>query len=104
MGTKYRETDYKPVSRYFAVYNDTLILLPILVIAFTNQTIGVRIMIKVSSAVEMPNEKKEGKSWLQVQIDDELKTLLRVEAARHNVSMASIVENLIAQNLRTNSK
>jgi hypothetical protein len=64
-------------------------------------------MTKISSAVaEMPNEKKEGKSWLQVQIDDDIKTLLRVEAARHNVSMASIVENLIAQNLsdRTNSK
>ena len=57
-------------------------------------------MAKVSSAVvEMPNDKKDGKSWLQVQIDDELKTLLRVEAARHNVSMASIIENLIAQNL-----
>ena len=57
-------------------------------------------MTKVSSAVvEMPNDKKDGKSWLQVQIDDELKTLLRVEAARHNVSMASIIENLIAQNL-----
>ena len=64
-------------------------------------------MTKVSSAVvEMPNDKKDGKSWLQVQIDDELKTLLRVEAARHNVSMASIIENLIAQNLsdRANSK
>jgi hypothetical protein len=63
-------------------------------------------MTKVSSDVlVMPNEKKEGKSWLQVQIDDSLKTLLRVEAARHNVSMASIVENLIAQNLsdRTNA-
>jgi predicted HicB family RNase H-like nuclease len=62
---------------------------------------------KVSSAVvEMPNDKKDGKSWLQVQIDDELKTLLRVEAARHNVSMASIVEELIAKNLtdRANSK
>ena len=64
-------------------------------------------MTKVSSAVaEMPNEKKEGKSWLQVQIDDDIKTLLRVEAARHNVSMASIVENLIKKNLsdRTNTK
>ena len=64
-------------------------------------------MTKVSSAVvEMPNDKKDGKSWLQVQIDDELKTLLRVEAARHNVSMASIIENLIAQNLsdRANTK
>jgi predicted HicB family RNase H-like nuclease len=64
-------------------------------------------MTKVSSAVaEMPNEKKDGKSWLQVQIDDDLKTLLRVEAARHNVSMASIVEKLIEKNLsdRTNSK
>jgi len=64
-------------------------------------------MAKVSSAVaEMPNDKKEGKSWLQVQIDDEIKTLLRVEAARRNVSMASIVENLITENLsdRPNNK
>jgi len=57
-------------------------------------------MAKVSSVVaEMPNDKKEGKSWLQVQIDDEIKTLLRVEAARRNVSMASIVEILITENL-----